>query len=117
MSSYLIAIDVGTTGLKVTICNDEGKVIGSAASQDYPVLTPLPIWAETDPNLWWDAAKKTVKAAMDKSGINKADVAAVVSDSQTDGCTAVDKNGEPLYNSILYLDRRSDAQAKELRDL
>ena len=40
MSSYLVAIDVGTTGLKVTICNDEGKVISSAASQDYPVLTP-----------------------------------------------------------------------------
>lgn len=111
-SCYLVAIDVGTTGLKVTICNDEGRVISSAASQDYPVLTPLPIWAETDPNLWWEAAKTTVRKAVEKSGINNADIAAVVSDSQTDGCTAVDKNGEPLYNSILYLDRRSDDQAK-----
>jgi len=117
MSSYLVAIDVGTTGLKVTICNDEGKIISSAASQDYPVLTPQPIWAETDPNLWWEAAKNTVKTAVEKSGINKEDIAAVVSDSQTDGCTAVDKNGEPLYNSILYLDRRSDYQARQLREI
>jgi xylulokinase len=49
---YLIGIDLGTTGLKVSLFSREGELIGSAYCE-YPIQVPRAGFAEQDPSAWW----------------------------------------------------------------
>ena len=51
MDIYL-GIDVGTTGLKVALIEESGKILASEYTE-YPILSPQPGYAEQDPELWW----------------------------------------------------------------
>ena len=50
--NILMGIDLGTTGLKVTLWEESGKLLGSEYCE-YPILTPQPGFAEQDPEAWW----------------------------------------------------------------
>ena len=60
VAEYVLGIDVGTTGTKALLveANTAGRVV-ARATQEYPLHTPRPGWAEQDPQDWWRA---TVKA-------------------------------------------------------
>ncbi|MDH7485437.1 MAG: xylulokinase [Anaerolineae bacterium] len=49
----LLGIDLGTTGLKVALFAEEGRLVGSA-TREYPILSPHPGTAEQDAEAWWD---------------------------------------------------------------
>ncbi|TEU08026.1 MAG: hypothetical protein E3J25_12815, partial [Anaerolineales bacterium] len=49
--TYLIGIDVGTTGAKTLLIDDLGRVLESV-TVEYPMYTPHPLWAEQDPEDW-----------------------------------------------------------------
>ncbi len=51
-SEALLGVDVGTTGIKAALVDEQGKVVVSA-STSYPLLTPFSGWAEQDPETWW----------------------------------------------------------------
>ena len=53
-SKYLIGLDIGTSGAKCILVDDKGAVLASS-TQEYPLSTPKPGWAEQDPQDWWDA--------------------------------------------------------------
>jgi xylulokinase len=48
----LLGIDLGTTGLKVSLLTEDGRLLGSAY-REYPIHTPRPGYAEQDPEAWW----------------------------------------------------------------
>ena len=73
---YLIGLDIGTSGAKCIIVDDAGKVVASS-TQEYPLYTPKPGWAEQDPKDWWDACVRGLKVILPKSGVNPADIAGV----------------------------------------
>jgi sugar (pentulose or hexulose) kinase len=50
--NILMGIDLGTTGLKVTLWEESGRLVGSEYCE-YPILTPQPGFAEQDPEAWW----------------------------------------------------------------
>ena len=64
--SYLLGIDVGTTGSKVVLIDDQGRVV-AAATHEYPLLTPKPNWCEQDPDDWWTATVAGIRAVLDPS--------------------------------------------------
>ena len=57
-SKYLIGLDIGTSGAKCILVDDKGAVLASS-TQEYPLSTPKPGWAEQDPQDWWDAVSYT----------------------------------------------------------
>src|SRR5207244_294955 len=53
--SNLLGIDIGTSGTKTLICDEDGKVLATAMAE-HPIASPKPGWSEQNPEDWWAAA-------------------------------------------------------------
>ena len=106
---YLIGLDVGTSGAKCIITDSEGTVVASS-TQEYPLYTPKPGWAEQDPKDWWDAVVRGLKVILEKSKVDPADIAGLSYSGQMHGLVALDENCEVIRPSILWCDQRTQAQ-------
>ena len=90
MSIYL-GIDIGTSGTKTLAINDRGKILAHAMAT-YPCYHPKPLWSEQDPEDWWQATVKTVRAVVKKAKLKPADVRAIGLSGQMHGSVFLDKN-------------------------
>jgi xylulokinase len=107
--SYLLGIDVGTTGSRALLVDEQGAVVG-AATEEYPLYTPHPQWAEQEPEDWWRATVAAIKQAMAEAGAAPADVKGVGLTGQMHGLVLLDKAGQPLRRCIMWNDQRTGAQ-------
>jgi len=112
--SHIMGIDLGTSSCKAVVVNDRGNIVGSAIEQ-YPTSYPFPMWAEQDPNIWWESFKLSIKKAIEKSKVKKEDIASVGIDSQSSCMVAIDKHGKSLYPAPIWTDRRSVKQCEWIR--
>ncbi len=106
---YLIGLDVGTSGAKCILVDDEGTVLASS-TQEYPLYTPKPGWAEQDPEDWWQACVRGLKAILAKAAVNPADIVGVSYSGQMHGLVALDGDCNVIRPSILWCDQRTQAQ-------
>ena len=53
----LLGIDVGTSGCKVLLIDETGRVL-KQASAEYPLSVPRPMWSEQNPEDWWSGVQK-----------------------------------------------------------
>ncbi len=104
-SQFIIAHDMGTSTNKAVLIDERGKVI-DLVKATYDVLYPKHGYAEQDPEDWWDAVSSTTKYLIDKTSINPAKIAAITFSTQMQGLLPVNKEGEPLMNSMIWLDAR-----------
>ena len=120
MKSYLLGIDIGTSGCKAAVFDRNGTVIASA-SQAYPVYYPKPGWAEQDPNDWWAAVCNTVRKIVKPdcvcsscNCVHPGDIAGIGIDGQSWSAIAVDENGTVLTNTPIWMDTRAQDICDEL---
>src|SRR4051794_16065760 len=52
--AHLLGIDIGTSGTKTLICDEDGDVLATATAQ-HSISSPKPLWSEQDPQEWWEA--------------------------------------------------------------
>ncbi|MFX1593145.1 MAG: FGGY-family carbohydrate kinase [Promethearchaeota archaeon] len=109
---YILAIDHGTGGPKSAIVSTEGEVI-EWAFEETPLYTFKGGAVEQDPNDWWNAIKNTTKRVIDKSGIQVENIVGISNTSQWSGTVAVDKDGNHLMNSIIWMDTRGAKYIEE----
>jgi xylulokinase len=109
MATYLLGIDVGTTGSKAILIGADGTVKASATTE-YPMFTPQPLWAEQDPTEWWAATVTSIQQVLAKSGAKPAQVAGVGLTGQMHGLVLLDAQGEVLRPCIMWNDQRTAAQ-------
>lgn len=102
---YVLAIDLGSGGLKAALVEDNGRVVASATEKVSTILLPGG-GAEQNPKEWWEHTKKAAKKVVRQSGILPENIAAVCCDSQWSVVTPVDEHGEPLMNAVHWLDNR-----------
>ena len=69
-------IDVGTSGTKTLAMRRDGRILATA-TVEYPLSNPRPGWSEQDPEDWWQASLKSVRAVLKKGKIKPADVAGI----------------------------------------
>ena len=112
---YLIGLDVGTSGAKCIIVDDEGAVIASS-TQEYPLYTPKPGWAEQDPKDWYNAAVSTIRTVLEKSGVNKEDIAGLGISGQMHGLVMLDEKNEVIRPSIIWCDQRTAKECEEITE-
>ena len=105
--SHLMGIDVGTTGVKVLIIDENGKVCASSV-EEYPLSTPHPNWAEQNPEDWWDATIKAIRNVLEKSG--GASVEGIGLSGQMHGAVFIDRDGKVLRPCIMWCDQRTAKQ-------
>ena len=114
--SYLVGVDIGTSGTKTVLFDEMGNTVASH-TEEYPLYQPKIGWAEQEPDDWWYATHTGIKAVLDKSGVDSADVKGVGLSGQMHGLVLIDKEGKVLRKSIIWCDQRTTAEADELTAL
>jgi xylulokinase len=112
MSVYL-GIDIGTSGTKTLAIDASGKILGQA-SAEYPLYHPKPLWSEQDPDDWWEATVKTVRAVVKQAKLKPDDVKAIGLSGQMHGSVFLDKKGQVVRRALLWNDQRTAAECEEI---
>lgn len=113
--SMLLGIDVGTSACKVACFTPEGEVIISK-STGYPVYYPKAGWAEQNPEDWWEAVSQAIKGMLHESGIDPKDITGIGIDGQSWSAVAIDRNGEVLANTPIWMDTRAKGICDRLNE-
>jgi len=87
----IIGLDIGTSSVKALLVSGTGEVL-KATSPEYPFQTPFPLWAESDPEIWWEATKKAIKELLQE--VDPASISAIGLTGQMHGMVALDKSGK-----------------------
>ena len=103
---YLLGIDIGTSACKVALFAKDGQV-KAAASGDYQVYYPKPGWAEQNPEEWWTAVCNASRQVLKESGIHPEKIAGIGIDGQSWSAIAIDKKGQVLTNTPIWMDTRT----------
>ncbi|MFQ5793970.1 MAG: xylulokinase [Candidatus Bipolaricaulia bacterium] len=110
---YILAHDLGTTGDKATLYDVEGQLRASRF-KSYETSYPHGNWVEQNPRDWWDAVCHATVALLRDAHVDPNEIAAISFSGQMMGCVAVDQDGEPLCNAIIWADQRGVEQARHL---
>ena len=102
-TQYVLAIDLGTSGPKVALVSDQGDIVGGA-SESVALLLSEGGGAEQDPREWWTAIVAATRATL--AQVPDAVISAVSVTTQWSGTVAVDSQGEPIGNAIIWMDSR-----------
>lgn len=114
---YVIAYDIGTTGVKTCLFSiGKGEPIKLIAgeSENYDLYILDNGGVEQDPDQWWDAMCLTTKRLLQKTDIDKSDVKGISFCAQMQAVILIDKDGKHIMNSMSYMDNRGTEQIKEL---
>ncbi|NMC29682.1 MAG: xylulokinase [Pelolinea sp.] len=115
MDSYL-GIDISTTSTKTIAVDSLGKIL-AVSSSEYAYETPFPLWSEQDPDLWWEATKKSVRGCIAQAGLEPSQVKGIGLTGQMHGLVILDEKGMVLRPSILWNDQRTQQQCDEIRNV
>jgi xylulokinase len=115
MATYMLGIDVGTSGSKAILIDESGAV-KAGATTEYPLHTPQPLWAEQDPSDWWTATVASIRAVLDKGGAAAGDIAGLGLTGQMHGLVMLDAQGEVLRPCIMWNDQRTAAQCAAITE-
>lgn len=114
--NYLMGIDLGTSGTKTVLFDENGKDIASS-TKEYPLYQPKNGWSEQKPADWWDACVSTIREVLEKSGVSAEKIAGIGIAGQMHGLVMLDENGEVLRPSILWNDGRTVEECHEVTQL
>jgi len=115
MASYLVGCDIGTSGTKSCVIDEEGKVLGNHYIE-YPLHMSRPGYAEHDPNDYWNAVKNTIKASITQANIDAKDIKGVSISALSPACILVDKDLNHLQMGHIWMDRRAVKEAEEVKE-
>lgn len=114
--SYVIGIDLGTSGTKTVLFDEIGNVIASH-TVEYPLYQERNGWAEQDPLDWYNATITTIKAVLDKSNIDSAEIKGIGLSGQMHGLVMLDKDFNVLRKSIIWCDQRTGKECEEITEI
>ena len=116
MSKYILALDQGTSSSRAIVFDHEGN-IRSTAQMEFTQYFPKPGWVEHNPMEIWSSEAAVIAEAITKMGINGKDIAGIGITNQRETTIVWDaETGEPVYNAIVWQDRRTSEFCDTLRD-
>lgn len=114
--THILAIDQGTTSSRAIIF-DAGLHVKATAQEEFPQHYPASGWVEHDVSDLWSTVAGTARAAIEKAGLSAVDIAAIGITNQRETTVVWDRNtGEPLYNAIVWQDRRTADTCAALKE-
>lgn len=117
MKKYILALDQGTTSSRAIVFDKKGNIV-TVAQKEFTQYFPKPGWVEHDPNEIWSTQAGVAAEAIAKKGLNVENIAAIGITNQRETVVVWDKNtGVPVYNAIVWQDKRTAQYCDELKDL
>jgi len=115
MKEYIVAIDQGTTSTRAILFSISGKNIYSS-QKEFKQYFPRDGWVEHNPNEIWNTTKKVLKKVIEKSKRLKGKILTVGITNQRETTILWDKKtSKPVYNAIVWQDRRTAEFCKKLK--
>ncbi|HEX3726405.1 MAG TPA: FGGY-family carbohydrate kinase [Pirellulales bacterium] len=114
-TTYVLAIDLGSSGPKVVIVSDTGELVGHASDSIETMLTPDG-GGEQDPDQWWSATTACVRRLVAERIVPIEKIVAVSCASQWSVTVPVDAQGRHLMNAIHWTDSRGAVHTKRVTD-
>lgn len=115
MSKILLGIDIGTSACKVAAFDINGRVIAQA-TKEYKVYYPRPNFVEQDPMEWWKGVSDAIVDTLYAGKINPQHIAGIGVDGQSWSAIPVDREGNVLHNTPIWMDTRSSALCREVTE-
>ena len=112
---HILAIDQGTTSSRAMIFDDKGHCI-ALAQKEFTQIYPQDGWVEHDPEEIWQSVLEVCRQALQKAGEEGVEVAGIGITNQRETTLVWDRQtGKPLYNAIVWQDRRTADSCAELK--
>ncbi len=116
MTQYIMALDQGTTSSRAIIFDIKGQIV-SVAQKDFQQHFPKSGWVEHDPQEIWTSQSSVMIEALTNEGIKPNQIAGIGITNQRETTIVWDrKTGKPVYNAIVWQDRRTAAFCNKLSD-
>ena len=113
---YILALDQGTTSSRAIIFDQKGQIV-SVAQKEFKQHFPKQGWVEHDPDEIWSSQSAVMIEALVNKSIRADQIAAIGITNQRETTIVWDrKTGNPLYNAIVWQDRRTAAYCNELKE-
>lgn len=111
---YVLAYDIGTTGIKTCLFS-LGESISQIAAEtcEYNLYISEGGRAEQNPDEWWEAMCVTTKKIIEKTKIAADEIEGISFCSQMQGLVLVDKNGKALRRAMSYMDQRASEELRK----
>jgi len=114
---YILAFDQGTTSSRSVLFDHKGSNI-AITQKDFRQIFPKPGWVEHDPNEIWSSQLETALSISIKANISLTEIAAIGITNQRETTVVWDRqSGEPIYNAIVWQDRRTSKYCDNLKSL
>ena len=112
---YIIALDQGTTSSRAVLFNERGEIQG-IAQQEFRQIFPKSGWVEHDPGEIWSSQSGVLQKVIADNQIDAKSIAAIGITNQRETTVIWDrKTGEPVYNAIVWQDKRTADICEELK--
>ena len=116
MSKKIISIDQGTTSSRAVIFNESGELIGFK-QMEFSQIFPNDGWVEHNPEEIWQSVLEVLNQSVSSFNIEASDIASIGITNQRETVVIWDKkNGKPIYNAIVWQDRRTSDFCNSLKD-
>ena len=115
MQQYILALDQGTTSSRAIIFDKKGSIV-SSAQKEFTQFFPQSGWVEHDANEIWSTQFGVAAEAISKAGLSAENIAAIGITNQRETTIVWDRNtGVPVYNAIVWQDKRTASFCDELK--
>ena len=113
---HILSIDQGTTSSRAVIFDEIGTPI-NMVQQEFSQHFPYQGWVEHDPEEIWESVKTTLNTVFDKCALSPADIASIGITNQRETTLVWNKStGKPIYPAIVWQDRRTAEQCRQLSE-
>lgn len=113
--NFILALDQGTTSSRAILFDHDGRVCAQA-KREFEQIFPKPGWVEHAPDEIWESQRKVAVEAITKAGLTARDIAAIGISNQRETTLVWERrSGQPIYNAIVWQDRRTSAYCSRLK--
>ena len=113
--THILAIDQGTTSSRAILFDAALRPVASA-QEEFPQIFPASGWVEHDPADLWSTVAAVTRSAIERAGTDAQSIAAIGITNQRETTLVWDKvTGQPVYNAIVWQDRRTAEDCARLR--
>jgi len=115
MQQYILALDQGTTSSRAIIFDKQGSIV-TIAQKEFTQIFPQPGWVEHEANEIWSTQLGVAAEAITKAGLSPGNIAAIGITNQRETTVVWERaTGKPIYNAIVWQDRRTASFCDELK--